>query len=227
MRSLIIRFKDIEGPGIIAQVLKNKGYAITYQDAFRFEQHLIPNAHLNFDLFVMMGGPQTVTDDSDYKLFKPYYQLVEHVLAQKDKKLIGVCLGSQILARVLGAKVQKGTKGTEVGFSKMKILKKDAQVFKDITENEILGFHLHGDTFDIPKSAEHLLSTEMYPNQMFAYKNQVYGLQCHIELDRPTLEVWTRYIPEIQQAIGNLSPMIIQQNSEVQKYGNIIFNNII
>nr|HNI27463.1 type 1 glutamine amidotransferase [Leptospiraceae bacterium] len=140
MRSLIVRFADCEGPGILAGILKEKKYTVTYHDAFRSGLELIPSAHQMFDLVVFMGGPASIADPSQNSFFLPYFRLAENVLKIQNSRMIGICLGAQLLAKVLGAEVKKGDRGPEVGFGDAEILHHDP-VFQGIPGKAIPVFH--------------------------------------------------------------------------------------
>jgi GMP synthase-like glutamine amidotransferase len=227
VRSLIIRFLDCEGPGIIENSLRNANYKITYHDAYRKGIQLIPESQQIFDTIILMGGPQSVYDPKEESFFKPYINLVENALAIPRKRVIGICLGSQILAKALGATVMKGASGPEIGFSKVSVTNTAHNVFQGITSANLTAFHLHGDTFDLPPNTERLISSEKYENQMFSYKNKGYGIQCHFEVTYPMLEVWWKVHKEIPQTIGNISNEIKVKQQEMEANARILFDNII
>ncbi len=227
MRSLLIRFKDCEGPGILETVLREKGYRISYHNAYDKHVHLMPEAHLNFNLIVLLGGPQSVADPSMDSFFAPYYELVESMLATEGRKMIGICLGSQILAKVLGGSVTVGEKGPEVGFSPLRIKDKSHPIFQGIFSSEIQAFHLHEDVFSIPNGATHLLEGSYYPNQMFSYGNKAFAFQTHLEPTLPMLRVWQGVHREfIAKGNGDFSDIAAKQ-SAMEETGKIIFRNIL
>ncbi len=227
MRAVFIRFIDCEGPGILEPILREKGYRISYQNAYDTRVHLMPEIHLNFDLIVMLGGPQSVADPNHQEFFKPYYEIVENVVAMPNRKLIGVCLGSQIIAHALGANVRPGTKGPETGFSDLQILKPEHPIFAGIKSESIKAFHLHEDIFDIPVGAEHLLSSEFYANQMFSYKNRIFAFQTHIEPTLGMLQVWQNVHKDfIAKGKGDFSNLESKQK-EMEESAKTIFRNII
>lgn len=227
MRALCVRFKDCEGPGIIEPVLRENGYRVSFHNAYDPKVQLLPEAHLNFNLIVLLGGPQSVTDSSLNSFFQPYYLLVKNMMATSGRKLIGICLGSQIIAKVLGAEVLVGDKGPEVGFSPMKIKDVTHPIFNGINKTEIQAFHLHEDTFSIPKGAIHLLESELYKNQMFAIENKVYAFQAHIEPTLPMLEVWKNVHKDfIAKGNGDFTDLSAKQK-EMEATARIIFRNIL
>jgi GMP synthase-like glutamine amidotransferase len=227
MRSLIVRFIDSEGPGILGNILKENGYAVTYQNAYQKGLQILPESHLNFDLIVLMGGPQSVADPQMAEFFKPYFSLVENCISMGHSRMIGVCLGSQIIAQVLGSPVRQGELGAEVGFSECKIVDKNAKVFKSLKDDSVLGFHLHEDTYDIPKSCTHLLSTKIYPSQMFSYDDRIYGIQTHLEPSSEMIHVWKNVHKNfIEKANADTSDWIAKQKI-MEDTSRIIFQNMI
>lgn len=218
---------DCEGAGIIEDSLRKANYKITYHDAYRKGLQLVPESHQIFDMIVLMGGPKSVYDPKEQEFFKPYLNLVENSLAISGKKVLGICLGSQILAKVLGAKVEKGENGLEVGFSKVSILNSAHPIFQGITTSHIPTFHLHGDTFNLPQGTERLLSSEKYENQMFSYQNKGFGIQCHFEVTYPMLEVWWNVHKEIPANLGKISNEVKTKQKEMEANARILFDNII
>lgn len=227
MRSLIIRFIDCEGPGIFEEVLREKGYTVTFHDAYKKGLQLVPESHQIFDLILLMGGPQSVANENEKSFFKPYYDLVEDTLALTGHKVVGVCLGSQIIAKVLGAEVKKGEKGKEFGFGQVNITKPNHPIFKGIGASDILAFHYHEDVFSLPKDSENLLSSSLYSNQMFSYRNQAIGILCHLELNLNLLEAWRKRFSDVAKLIPNVNDKVKSDLESIQKNGKIIFENIL
>jgi GMP synthase-like glutamine amidotransferase len=225
MRSLIVRFLDSEGPGIIESSLKENGYKITYHDSYKKGLELVPESQQIFDLILLMGGPQTVYNESEYEFFKPYLNLVEQTLSLPNKKIIGVCLGSQILAKVLGAKVEKGKNGSEIGFSKLQIKDSSHPIFSNL-KSDINTFHLHNDTFDLPTGSKLLASSEKYENQIFDYKNIAFGIQCHLEVTPIMLQTWWK-VHKLNKQIGELNSSHLEEAKEMNELAKPIFDKMI
>jgi GMP synthase-like glutamine amidotransferase len=225
LRSLIIRFEDCEGPGLIEPILREKGFSITYHDAYKEEISLIPGSHLFFDFFLFLGGSRSVYNEKDYLFFKPYFQLMENVIELKNKIILGICLGSQLLAKVLGTEVYKGEKGGEFGFGKVSIQDKNHPFFKGIGSEQIPTFHFHNDIFSLPKNTKNLLTSERYQNQMFSYNDKAIGILPHFEVTINMIQTWMNKFPEIKASINKDSLKI---NLEAQKSsGELILRNII
>ena len=85
MRSLIIRFMDCEGPGIIEDSLRKANYTITYHDAYKKGIQIVPESHQIFDIIILMGGPKSVYDPKEDTFFKPYLRLVENTISNYCK----------------------------------------------------------------------------------------------------------------------------------------------
>jgi GMP synthase-like glutamine amidotransferase len=227
MRALCVRFKDCEGPGVLESVMRENGYRVSYHNAYDERIQLMPETHLNFDLVILLGGPQSVIDPALDSFFRPYYQLVTSMLATDGRKLIGICLGSQIIAKVLGAEVTVGNNGPEVGFSPVKIKDRNHSIFNGIVGDEMQAFHLHEDTFSIPAGAKHLLENDFYKNQMFAFENKAYAFQTHIEPTLPMLEVWLTVHKEfISKGKGDFTNLSAKQ-AEMESAARILFRNIL
>jgi GMP synthase-like glutamine amidotransferase len=226
MRSLILRFEDCEGPGLLEPLLREKGYSITYHDVFRNGLSLLPSTHLLFDFFLFLGGSDSVYDPTKKSFFSPYLHLIEDILRIQEKQILGICLGSQLLAHVLGGTVVRGDKGGEIGFGKLKIEEKENKIFYGIDGDEITGFHFHNDIFSLPSGSKKLLSSEKYENQMFSYSDSAIGILPHFELTSAMFSVWRKKFMEIKNSIPENQEMFTQL--KVQKdSGEILLRNIL
>lgn len=225
MRSLIVRFKDCEGPGILLDSLKERNYRISYHNAYDTRIQPIPDAHLIFDLVVLLGGPQSVADPALYSFFEPWFNLVRYVSSMPNRKMIGICLGSQIIAKALGGEVSVGEKGPEVGFSYVSV--QETHPVLNGTSS-FPAFHLHEDVFTIPKGGKHLLKSEMYPNQMFSFQDRIFGIQCHLEVTAPMLQVWKGVHADFIRSAGWVpGPDTESLRSQMETSGRSIFNAIL
>lgn len=135
----------------------------------------------DFDLLIVMGGPMGVYDEPDFPWLKNEKVFVEAAI-QEGKKVLGICLGAQIIAEVLGAKVYKGER-KEIGWFDVKMTKGCQETpYKRIFENSLEVFHWHGDTFSLPDRAVNLCESAVTRNQAFLYQENVLALQFHIEM---------------------------------------------
>jgi GMP synthase (glutamine-hydrolysing) len=186
MKSAIaLRHVHFEDLGVLEPFLADQGYAVRYVDAPTEDLAGLDAAAP--DLVVVLGGPIGAGDEVDYPFLAQELDFVRRRL-DAGGALLGICLGAQIIARVLGAAVKPmGVK--EIGFSPL--------VFTGAGQVSPLGalgalpvFHWHGDQFDIPAGAVRLAGTEICRNQAFAFGHQVLGLQFHLEADPARIERW-------------------------------------
>lgn len=141
----------------------------------------------HFDWLIIMGGPMGVYDESIFPWLKEEKKFIKKAV-DYGKTVIGICLGSQLIAEVLGAKVYPNKK-KEIGWfpvSLTQVSKQEILVQDFIDSIEVL--HWHGDTFDLPKKSKHLLQTEICKNQAFLYNDRVLGLQFHLEATPESLK---------------------------------------
>ncbi|MEF9437712.1 MAG: type 1 glutamine amidotransferase [Candidatus Mariimomonas ferrooxydans] len=147
----------------------------------------------------MMGGPMSVNEDEKYPFIKEEEKLVRDFIS-KGKKILGVCLGAQIMAKALGARVYMGNK-EEVGWLDIELTEEGLMdlhmknlAFNSATSEDPFRkfkvFHWHEETFDMPKGAVRLASSELYRNQAFRYGDKAYAFQFHIEVNKKMIYDW-------------------------------------
>ncbi|NOY65398.1 MAG: type 1 glutamine amidotransferase, partial [Nitrospirae bacterium] len=153
---------------------------------------------------VIMGGPMAVYEMDRYPYLKDEAKLIEDFV-KKGRAVLGVCLGAQMLAHVLGARVYPG-EVKEIGWFKVELTEEGLND-PAIKELEIDGsgraevFQWHGDTFDLPEGAKRIASSEAYPNQAFVYNNNVYALQFHIEVTPEIIRQWFEHDEDTDRAL--------------------------
>lgn len=137
---------------------------------------------------IVLGGHMGVYEAEKYRHIKVEMQLIEEAL-KKDIPILGICLGAQLLAHVLGANVKKSEQ-KEIGWCDIHMTEEGLKdpLFSHFKPTEKI-FQLHGDTFDIPQSATHLASSDLCTGQAFRY-NKAYGIQFHLEVDYPMIMRW-------------------------------------
>lgn len=205
---MVFQHVSYEPLGTLDPMLKTAGFRIRYVN-FSRQPDIVPSLEGYFGL-VVLGGPMGVYDAHQIPHLKLEMKLIEEAL-KKDIPVLGICLGSQLLAQVLGSQVRKGHQW-ELGWTQLKIEphgKKDP-LFKDWGGAEHI-FQLHQDTFDTPKSTEKLATSDNYEGQAFRYGKKVYGLQFHLEADQPMILRWL-HRPENQKLTADL-----KLGSSVQK----------
>jgi GMP synthase (glutamine-hydrolysing) len=186
MRRVII-FKHVahEVLGTLNPILREQGFRIRYVN-FEREPEAKPTLE-KYGGLVVFGGWMGVYEADRYPHIKVECQLIEQAL-KRDIPVLGICLGSQILAHVLGANVRKHEE-KEVGWHEVELTEEgrtDA-LLSHFKPREMM-FQMHGDTFDIPKGAVHLAKSKICAGQAFRYGSKAYGLQFHLEVDQAMID---------------------------------------
>lgn len=176
-----------ESLGTIENVFKDQGVRVRYAN---FGRH--PNLKTSlkgYDGLVILGGPMNVDQTVAHPYLLHEMELIREGL-EKQIPILGICLGAQLIAKTLGARVFDNAK-KEIGWHDVTLTKegKSDPFFKNFTETEHL-FHWHGQTFEIPPGAVHLARSHLCANQAFRYGSKVYGLQFHLEVDEGIINRW-------------------------------------
>lgn len=215
MKSAIaIRHVAFEDLGSLASVLEQRNYKIRYVEAGTEDLGAIePTSH---DLMIFLGGPIGAYDEFDYAFLKDEFRLLEHRLAN-DLPTLGICLGAQLMARVLGAKVYPGDNGKEIGWLPISLSPEGHQsVLRPLARTEAV-LHWHGDTFDLPKDCVHLAASNQYQNQAFAYQKNSLALQFHPEVTPRSLEQWL--IGHANEINGTEGVSVARLREDTRRYG--------
>jgi GMP synthase-like glutamine amidotransferase len=167
-----IRF---EGPALLSQWAKARGHEITTSLA---QTEGFPACE-EIDLLVVLGGPMAADDE----IASPWLLVEKHYIADciaAGKPLLGICLGAQIIAEVLGGEVRRNP-DKEIGWFPVERREdEDSGFFAEWPDRMVVG-HWHGDTFDLPAGLKASYSSEACANQAFVFANRVVGLQFHVE----------------------------------------------
>ena len=175
MRAHYFQHVLFEGLGSIEPWLDSNGYELT--STRFFESANLPNPKA-IDLLVVMGGPMSVNDENKVPWLALERQFVREII-ESGKPVLGICLGAQIIANAMGAKVFPNPV-KEIGwFPIHAVASIDGTVF-NFPPSEIV-FHWHGETFDLPQGAIRLAKSEGCENQAFQLGKRVIGLQFHLE----------------------------------------------
>ncbi len=178
MQLQILQHVDFEGPGLIADWARERSITARITRILRGEE---PPLLLETGGLVVMGGPMNLSDKHQDPLLEKEKAFLKDFLAS-GKKVLGICLGAQLLAQMLGARVFRNRQ-KEIGwFPVWKHPGTKHPLLDQFPEDRLPAFHWHGDTFDLPENALRLFSSEATPNQAFVWNNQVYGLQFHWEV---------------------------------------------
>lgn len=184
-RILVIRHEQCSGLGLLDAEPKAQKIPICYLDAAQGETLSEPID--SYSHLVILGGPISAYEDDLYPYLRYEFKLVEQAI-EAGIPTLGICLGSQILAKVLGARVYRGEHGREAGWREIHLTdngRKDA-LFQGFPAS-FKAFESHQDTFDLPTGCTHLAFSDMYPHQSFCYQNQVWAIQFHLEMSEQVL----------------------------------------
>jgi GMP synthase-like glutamine amidotransferase len=194
MKALAIRHVLAEHLGMMERALRNLGFKVEYLDTAKGETLKEPLE--KYSLLVVLGGYMGAYEENLYPFLSYEFSLMEQAL-KLNIPILGICLGAQMLAKVLGARVFKGDKGKEIGW--MDVFKVgEHELFQEFP-NVLKVFQWHGDTFELPKGAVRVYTSEKYENQAFVYGKAV-GLQFHIEVDQNMVKEWAElYRDELQE----------------------------
>jgi GMP synthase (glutamine-hydrolysing) len=182
---IVLRHVPFESLGLLEPLMVARGFGIQIIDVP--VTPLPRQALLDAELLVVLGGPISVYEQALY----PFLNAELEALAQRlrdEQATIGICLGAQLIAHALGAKVYRGA-GKEIGWSPLQLTPSGLKSpLAAIDGQRVL--HWHGDTFDLPDGADLLASTALTPHQAFAWRDVAVGLQFHLEVTARDLEAW-------------------------------------
>ncbi|MEM7812497.1 MAG: type 1 glutamine amidotransferase [Planctomycetota bacterium] len=184
MRLSVLTHVPFEGPAMIAGWASERGHTLTAHHLHRGDPPPAPEA---YDGLIVMGGPMSVNDGAEYPWLADEKAAVAAAI-QGGRPVLGVCLGAQLIADVLGTAVTKN-RVPEIGWFPVRRTPESAghPLLGDFPD-EATVLHWHGETFAIPDGATRLFASEHCPNQAFAVGAKVLGLQFHLEMDGPAVE---------------------------------------
>jgi len=201
---LIIKNTSAEGPGTIEQFLRRERIPLRILEAGSGE---IPPPLEEFDTLIIMGGPMGVYEMDEYPHLRIGSRLIREAI-NRDMKVLGICLGAQLLAYCLGAEVYKRTE-EEIGWRSIELTGDGLKdpLMRKLAIHPRVGdfwrrfrvFQWHSDTFDVPPGSLLLARSELYRNQAFRYRDNVYGFQFHIEVTKDMLLEWFEDRPELKK----------------------------
>jgi GMP synthase-like glutamine amidotransferase len=185
VRVLAFRHVPFEDVGHIRPILQNRGIGVECVDLYR-EDASVPDISGAAGL-IFMGGPMSANDDLPY--LKQEIQLIVQAM-ERGQPVLGVCLGSQLMARALGAKVYRNP-AKEIGWFEIHLTEAAAQdpLFSDFRESQMV-FHWHGETFDLPPGATLLAYSDLCRHQAYRAGERAYGLQFHAEVTPEMIADW-------------------------------------
>lgn len=199
--------------GTLDPLLRGAGFRIKYVN---FERHpdAVPNLD-GYDGLIVLGGPMNVDETEAFPFLQTEVGLIREAM-QREFPILGVCLGSQLLAKALGANVKKNPE-KEIGWYNVTPTKEGDKdpLLSTFSGTEKI-FQWHGDTFELPHGAVLLASSELCKNQAYRVGDNIYGFQFHMEVDEPMIERWLN-VPENKEEIkalgGKIDPEVIRNDT--------------
>lgn len=191
MKMLIVTHASFEKPGSIQSWAERNNHKITEVKPYKGES--IPDV-TDFDFVVVMGGPQSPLEIDKAPYLKNEIRMLSEAL-QQNKRIIGVCLGAQLIGEALGAKTERSP-FREIGCYPLEILPeaKDDPIFGKL-DQKVNVMHWHSDMPGMAAGAVLLAKSDGCPRQIYRYGDRVYGFQCHFELTKELVAEMTVHCP--------------------------------
>jgi GMP synthase (glutamine-hydrolysing) len=192
---LVLQHHPAENLGAIADALEEA--ALAWQYVRVFDGHPIPKDVKGLGGLIVMGGAESVYQLDRYPYLRDEIALIESAL-KADKPILGICLGSQLLAAALGAEVRRGEQ-REIGWYPVRLsdASKSDRLMGELP-SEFVAAHWHSDVFDLPKGTVALASSEKTPIQAYRHGEKAYGLLFHVEMTR---EILTALVGEFGEGL--------------------------
>jgi len=184
---LIIKHIDIEGPGTLGDFLKAQEEPFCIIELGAGGQ--LPADPKVFKAVVVLGGPMNVDEEERFPFLKPENDFIQKVL-KAEVPYLGICLGSQLLAKAAGARVVKSPV-KEIGWYQVQLTaegKKDP-FFSGFRQEDPV-YQWHGDMFQLPLNGQLLASAQGCPHQALRVGGNAYGLQFHVEITDKSIKEW-------------------------------------
>ena len=197
MRVLVLQHITCEHPGVFSEVMRERGVEYTADELDEGEP--LPDWR-EFDAVLAMGGPMGAEDNSEHPWLEEERRLVREAVSG-GRPFLGVCLGVQLLAAALGARVH-ALERAEVGLLPVELTAEGRRdpLFAGIPE-PLVSLQWHGDTFELPDGATRLASSPAAPNQAFRFGERAYGVQFHLEVTSEMAGQWA-LVPTYRESLA-------------------------
>jgi len=218
---LVIQNIECESLGSLANLFELDGFNLTILNS---QSNLIPTDLSSYSGIIILGGPMSVYDN--YVFLKNEQKLIKKAVDMKIP-ILGICLGSQLIAEAMGGKVYPGNL-KEIGWHDVEITENGSRdIFNGIATLKNTVFQWHGDTYELPKSATILAKSDAYI-QAFRIKTAI-GIQFHIEVDESMIEEWLKvYSKEVSDLNLDKSEILSPEKMQVLNLlmiCKLIYNN--
>ena len=229
MELLVLQHVDCEGPGLLAEVAGKLGH--THRIVKLYANEPIPALADNTGLIVL-GGPMNVYEEDAYPFLRDEHLLLQQAV-ERDRPILGICLGAQLLAKALGGQVTANPE-KEIGFYDIALTPAGRvdPLFARMS-SAMPVFQWHGDTFSLPQDSVLLATGEICANQAFRYGRAAYGVQFHLETTPNLIGKWiSAYRDELEGVLGvNSGGRLVMQAKLmewlVEHEGQALFTNFL
>ena len=219
----VIQHAAPESPGLIGEILESQGARLETVRPYAGER--VPADPAPMDGLVVMGGPMGVYEAVRYPHLADEMELIRNAVAH-ELPVLGVCLGSQLLAAALGARVEPGAK--EIGWFPVQLTNaaETDSLFRGLGPS-FTPFHWHGDRFDLPSGAVSLARSERTACQAFRYGRSAFGLLFHAEMNEPMVRGMVQAFGGELEAAGESQAAILECSvtaiPEMRRVGRLLF----
>lgn len=193
---LVVVHQATSDPGLVGQLLRTKGYPIDLRCPAIGDP--LPERLDSYEGTIVFGGPMSANDDNSLPYIRTELDWIPIVL-ESQTPYLGICLGAQLLARVMGATVKpRADEIQETGYVSIHPTPYSHNPLAQLTHV----FHWHKEGFELPKDAVLLATGELFPNQAFRYGESAYGLQFHPEITQDMIKLWNAKAIELNLPVA-------------------------
>ena len=192
MNILCITHADFESPGVIKRWALDNNYGFKIEKPYKGEKL---SAIDDFDFLIIMGGPQSPLKINEFPYLSAEIELIKSAMAQ-NKKILGFCLGAQLIGEALGAKTARSPE-KEVGVYPINLADEASNdSLLQGLPNSFPVIHWHNDMPGLTDTSVLLASSLGCPRQIVKYKHNIYGFQCHLEITLDGIKALIEAVPE-------------------------------
>jgi len=221
MNALLIKNSPEERPGNIIQYARTNGIDLHIVEAY---QGFRINGLKRYEYLIVLGGPMGVYEMDRYPFLVRVAKVIEDAL-KIGIKILGICLGCQLLAYVLGGRVYKGS-AQEIGWYDIEFTEEGRldPCFGLLSEKsgKARVFQWHGDTFDLPEGATRLAFSSIFPEQAFRYGNS-YGIQFHPEITPEMILEWSKDRQDLRDIIDATASFYFEYRQKANRFYSAFF----
>ncbi len=226
MNILCITHADFETPGIIEQWALDNAHTFKTEKPYKGNK-LSDVSH--FDFLIIMGGPQSPLKLEEFPYLLSEIDLIKTAIS-KNKKILGFCLGAQLIGEALGAKTERSPE-KEVGVYPISLTSEGVKdpLFEDFPDNFPV-IHWHNDMPGLTENSVLLALSQGCPHQVVRYKNNIYGFQCHMEITLGGIKTMIEAVPEdlAQTKFTQSASELLKQNySSINNFMRTILDRFV